>query len=124
MYSHEYLFVGFKKKHFFSTYKGIVKFVSWFFESPTDSPVNSRSPYTFTKVPNLESESSTYILLFTSLILAWDLETDISETVISFETLLPTLYSFLKSKLTTWIAFERQLISDSNTIYFELKGTL
>ena len=70
-------------------------FKLWFLGKPTDSPDNSNRPYIFTKVPNFESESSTKILLFFNFIQAYALDTDISDTVISFVILLPTLYSFL-----------------------------
>ena len=68
LYIHEYLFTAVIKKHFFSTYIGIVIFNFWFLGNPTDSPVNSNNPYILTKVPNFESESSTKTLLSINLI--------------------------------------------------------
>ena len=79
---------------------------------------------TLTKVPNLESQSSTKIRSFFSVMLAWTLETLMSEIVISFDTLLPMWKAGFTEKTITWIAFERHSISDSRTIYFLFLGYL
>ena len=72
---------------------------------------------TLRKVPNFESQSVRNIAALTEsyFINAYCLETEISETVMSFVTRRPTFTYFLTEKSITWIAFDRQSISDSMT---------
>lgn len=112
-WKHENRFSNLKKKIFFSIWMGNLKF--WGI-----AIVES----TLTKVPNLESQSSTKMRSFFRVILACTLETLMSEIVISLDTLLPIWKAGLTEKTITWIAFERHSISDSRTMYFLFFGYL